>query len=828
MTERARRPSPRVLIGCIALISAAGTARAQASASRLVPIVLDVAGVGSSHYTTELTLSNRGTTPASVSLTYTPATSLGATGGGTATLALAAGRQLVEPDVVAYLRGQGLAIPTGSNQGGTLLASFTGLSSADAAFVGARTTTASGPGRAGLAYAGVDPASAETGTSYLYGLRSTPNDRTNLALVNASPSTPITLRVTLYSGIAGDSRTFTLADTTLDAGQWVQIGRVLDPAGFTNGYARIEIVSGTGPYVAYAVFNDNTTNDGSYVEAERASPPAETLFLPVLVETGTFQSELVLTNPVMTAQTAVLNYVESASPGSGAGGSLTLSFQPGEQKIIAGAIDFFRQRGIPIGPKGSGTYAGALSVTFTSGASVSTGFVGARTAAPVDGTGPGEYGVFYPGIGASSAALTEAWVYGLQQNGANRSNLAVVNLGDSGDPITVRVDVYDGDTGQLAGSATPAPLAPGGWTQINAVLQSFNVSDGYVHVVKLSGNDHFLAYGVVDDGSAPGQGTSDGSYVAGLPVFGWTQKSPTASPSARYDHGVAYDSARGQLVLFGGIDENFDLLADTWVWDGADWTQKFPETSPPARYQHAMAYDAARGTVVLFGGATLSNGTEIGLRDTWTWDGNNWTQQSPMDSPPTREDPVMAFDAARAQIVLFGGVVGGNGACLTPFNDTWVWDGNDWTQQSPETSPPGRWDFTMAYDSVHAQMVLFGGAIGQCSAQSTQIANDTWVWDGATWTQKLPDTSPSERLGAAMAFDAVRGQVVLFGGATGSSFLTELGDTWLWDGSGWTQDVQAGPPARHYHRMATDSARGQIVLFGGVGHQYFSDTWTRP
>ena len=50
------------------------------------------------------------------------------------------------------------------------------------------------------------------------------------------------------------------------------------------------------------------------------------------------------------------------------------------------------------------------------------------------------------------------------------------------------------------------------------MLQSFGVANGYVHVVKLTGNDRFLAYGVVNDGSAPGQGTSDGSYVAGQAV----------------------------------------------------------------------------------------------------------------------------------------------------------------------------------------------------------------------------------------------------------------------------------------------------------------------
>jgi hypothetical protein len=80
------------------------------------------------------------------------------------------------------------------------------------------------------------------------------------------------------------------------------------------------------------------------------------------------------------------------------------------------------------------------------------------------------------------------------------------------------VDVYDGNTGLLAGSTSAATLSPGGWTQVNAILQPFNVSNGYIHVVKLAGNSRFLAYGVVNDGAAPGQGTSDGSYVAGQVV----------------------------------------------------------------------------------------------------------------------------------------------------------------------------------------------------------------------------------------------------------------------------------------------------------------------
>lgn len=497
---------------------AVSRARADASVSdavKLVPIVLDVAGVGSSRYTTELVLTNRGTTAASAALAYTPATALGASGGGTANTAIPAGGQLDVPDAIAWLRGHGLAIPTGSNQGGTLLVTFTGLSSSNAASVTARTTTPSGAGRTGLAYPGVDLAGALSGTSFLSGLRSTSADRTNLALANASTSAPITLRVTLRSGAGGDGRSYVVTpDVTLGPGQWTQLGRVLDAAGFTNAWARVDVLSGAGPYVAYAAINDNATNDGSYVAAVPGTPPSETLLVPVLVETPSFQSELVLTNPLGVAQTARLAYVEAASPAGGSGGTLTLSFAPYEQRILTGAIDFLRQNGVAIGPKGP-TYAGALSVSFRNGAAASWGFAGARTAAP---SGAGEYGLFTPAVGLSDAAVNEAWVPALAQNTASRSNLALANLGDAGDAISLRVDVYDGANGRLAGSVSPPPLAPGGWTQLNALLEPMGVAAGYAHVAKTSGRDRFVAYGVVNDGGAPGLGTSDGSYVAAEPV----------------------------------------------------------------------------------------------------------------------------------------------------------------------------------------------------------------------------------------------------------------------------------------------------------------------
>ena len=61
------------------------------------------------------------------------------------------------------------------------------------------------------------------------------------------------------------------------------------------------------------------------------------------------------------------------------------------------------------------------------------------------------------------------------------------------------------------------------------------------------------------------------------------------------------------------------------------WKQLQPATVPSARYGASMAYDAASHQVVLFGGA----GTGV-FSTTWTWDGTNWTEQLPADSPAAR------------------------------------------------------------------------------------------------------------------------------------------------------------------------------------------------
>ncbi|MFN7989649.1 MAG: SUMF1/EgtB/PvdO family nonheme iron enzyme [Thermoanaerobaculia bacterium] len=482
--------------------------------TRFLPIVLDV--TGRARYVSELTLANRGSSSASVTLLYTAASAFGGQGSGSVSLSLAAGRQLVLDDAIGSLRSSGLSIPSG-NQGGSLRVTFANVSSADAAYAGVRITAPSENGRAGVAYVGPLLEALPSSTSWLYGLRSSSEDRTNVAFANASTSSSVTLRLTLVNG-NGSSEKHVFDDVTLGPGQWAQLDDVFVGTGFSQGYASVSVVSGSGPYFAYAVFNDNGTNDGSFAPFESEPAPSEARLVPVVVETGTYSSELVLANTSSTARTVELSYVESLSPSQGAGGTTTESLAAGEQKILPSILDLLRTKVGSIGPSG-GSYAGSLSARFLSGGNLVAGYAGARTGSPAR-SGTGRYGLFYAGVGTSSRASSAAWVYGLRQDSLVRTNVAVAASPENSSSITVHAEVWNGSTGSLAGTTDSVTLSPGGWKQWANLLPTYGVAQGYVRVVSDSSSGSFTAYAVVNDGPAPGSanGTDDGSFVPAVNV----------------------------------------------------------------------------------------------------------------------------------------------------------------------------------------------------------------------------------------------------------------------------------------------------------------------
>lgn len=198
---------------------------------------------------------------------------------------------------------------------------------------------------------------------------------------------------------------------------------------------------------------------------------------------------------------------------------------------------------------------------------------------------------------------------------------------------------------------------------------------------------------------------------------------------------------------------------------------------------------------------------------TLEWQGDVWAIRA-VSGPTARRGHALAYDAARGETILFGGAQ--VAAPNTVFGDTWSWNGAEWLLLS-ESGPTPRQEHAMAYDAKREVVVLFGGR-----PAGTSPFGDTWAWDGASWKQ-VATSGPSPRRFSTMTFDARRGVVVLFGGVGSTTYR---GDTWEWDGVAWTQRADTGPSPRAGHGMSFDVEHGVTVLFGGdAGSQYKSDTW---
>ncbi len=251
----------------------------------LVPVVLDTYGAAGSHYTTELTLANDSARPSTASLLYHAAPGYGAPLAAPAvSLPVGAGRQVTLPDVVAFLRAHGVAIPdplAAGSQAGTLEIVFQGLDGDDAArtVALARTTTPNPNrdtgGRFGVSYSAIAWGGGARQTALVPALSQDAASRSNLAVVNAGGGSegPITLSVQLRDADSGSDVGSPLT-VSLNPGEWFQWDRVIERAGAatSKAIATVTRIAGDDTFFAYGVVNDAKTSDGSFIRMIRLDP----------------------------------------------------------------------------------------------------------------------------------------------------------------------------------------------------------------------------------------------------------------------------------------------------------------------------------------------------------------------------------------------------------------------------------------------------------------------------------------------------------------------------------------------------------------------------
>lgn len=481
-----------------------------------LPVVLDATGVGGAHYTADLLVVSLSGQASPVELKYTPTfpeyKAPGVLKVVTTTLEIGPQQRFYVPDVIAYLRGEGVEIPNDTSAKiGTLVVRLPATTDGVAPYVASRIATAN-PGAAGGSFGtfavGVPTALALSGSANVYGLRENETTRTNLAVAHAGGGSngPLAISIQLFDGPTGTAAGDPIA-FTLRPGEWKQFSSILATAGVAQGWARVSATAGNDRFLTYASVTDGSsqgggTSDGSFVEAGGTDGT-----LPIALAAPNFKTELVLANSSGgTAQVSVTYVAAEALTSSTTTGIASFTMPARTQMIEPDVIAFLRSRGLAI-PEG-GTNGGTLRVT---GASAYARVYSPNPDPAVGGT----FGVAFRSVPSSSRANTEAWIYGLRQDGETRSNVAVANAIPFGDArYTFEVTVLDASR-NLPQKTFVKVLGAGQWFQWNAILESAGLTVGNVRVRCTSpGGGDFVAYGISNNGARPGVGTSDGSYIA--------------------------------------------------------------------------------------------------------------------------------------------------------------------------------------------------------------------------------------------------------------------------------------------------------------------------
>lgn len=271
--------------------------------------------------------------------------------------------------------------------------------------------------------------------------------------------------------------------------------------------------------------------------------------------------------------------------------------------------------------------------------------------------------------------------------------------------------------------------------------------------------------------------------VRALPI----RPTPLASPSApavllpptAFDGMARMGSSR---LLF--LNVSFGGGTGVWIWDPAipAFVHYPGAIEPGGGGDQMMAWDGEKVVALEFYQPDLK---------TWAWDDSAhlWVDITTGNEPPDYLSG-MTYDYTNDKLVAFGGVAGS-----TEHDQTWTWDrtvgaNGDWNLESPGTSPSIRrkmylsWDGTrvIAFGGMHSTGTVFGGPF--------VFHSDTWGWDGSDWTDLAPATTPAARASAFLAYDGGSG-TIMWGGPFG---LIEPTKTYTWDGTNWTQHTTADNP----------------------------------
>ena len=168
------------------------------------------------------------------------------------------------------------------------------------------------------------------------------------------------------------------------------------------------------------------------------------------------------------------------------------------------------------------------------------------------------------------------------------------------------------------------------------------------------------------------------------------------------------------------------------------------------------------------------------------------------------------------RMVMFGGY--NNYANDSYMDETWLFDGTTWTQV-PGPGPSAKGAVAMA--ALDGKIILLH-----------ENPTETWSFDGSSWTMITASGPPPTTNDAGFTVTRgvavmapVAGKLMTFGGT--DDFNNQYADTWLFDGAHWQQFVGPGPSARS-NTIGGAVPGGKVLLFAGWDNQpgyTINDEW---
>ncbi len=327
-----------------------------------------------------------------------------------------------------------------------------------------------------------------------------------------------------------------------------------------------------------------------------------------------------------------------------------------------------------------------------------------------------------------------------------------------------------------------------GWTALPANLRPYQVLP-----MIAADTARGRLVGVVAWSGAPALGTFEWDGIT------WSQIPTAVHPPARDGGSITFDPVSNEVILFGG-QSGATALTDTWLWNGATWRLLVTPTIPVVTGDSRLAFDPVRGKVVLLDG-------NLGSSHDYEFTGTDWRVIT--SGPPGGDDHQVATDPVRNVIVEYCRDV--------------VYDYYGAVTTTTAAPGPSRRLSPMAYDLATQQCVVFGGRL--TIPFNVQTYGDTWLWNGAMWTQSAVTNAPVARCSHALVSAPAAGGVILFGGVDAAN--NPLGDTWLWSGGTWTDLTPTLPFAPAAGRVSGASGPLGIdpVVLSGTSVWQFSSGW---